>query len=247
MAPESSTRTSNGFLSFLGVTAVLGTVLVVAVGALAFTGTGGQTLEQRRAAGRLEVRTRLEKEAQEKLTSEGWVDKAKGLVHISVTDAIPLVVAELKSKKPAPSQVKVEPPLPIIPVPDPNSKEPPPLRMPSAPQGADTMIRFALAGASGPGPCPAAAPGRLCRPAPASCPLHRRSRRNSLRLPRRHRSRLRNRNPLRPHPPPGAVPPACSGARSGSESALPPLPAPAPAAPARPPLINPTENPAPTK
>src|SRR5580704_9314513 len=104
MASDSSNRTSNGFLGFLGVIALLGVVLIAAVGLLALTGSGGQTLEQRRAAGRIEVRTRLEKEAQEKLTSEGWVDKAKGLVHISVADAIPLVVAELRSKKPAPSQ-----------------------------------------------------------------------------------------------------------------------------------------------
>ena len=47
-----------------------------------------------------------------------------------------------KVAKPAPSQVKVEAPLPVF-VPDPNSKEPPPPLMPSAPQGADT-IRFGL-------------------------------------------------------------------------------------------------------
>ena len=69
----------------------------------------------------------LEKEAQEKLTSEGWVDKAKGLVHVSIIDAIPLAVAELRSKKPAPSQIKVEPPLMPVIMPDPNSKEPAPL------------------------------------------------------------------------------------------------------------------------
>src|SRR5258708_15460317 len=107
MAPESSTRTSNGLLGYLGVITLLGAVLVVSVGTLAFTGRGGQTLEERRAAGRIEVRTRLEKEAQEKLSSEGWVDKAKGLVHVSIADAIPLAVAELRSKKPAPSQIKV--------------------------------------------------------------------------------------------------------------------------------------------
>jgi len=140
MAPESTNRTSTSIISYLGVLTVLGAVLVASVGILALSGRGGQTLEERRAAARVEVRTRLEKEAQEKLTSEGWVDKAKGLVHISVADAIPLAVTELKAKKPAPSQIKVEPSLPIF-VADPNSKEPPPTAMPSAPQGADT-IRF---------------------------------------------------------------------------------------------------------
>src|SRR5581483_1229209 len=102
MAPESSHRTSNGFLSFLGVITLLFAVVVVAIASLAFSGKSGQTLEERRAANRIEVRTRLEKEAQEKLTPEGWADKAKGLVHVSITDAIPLAVAELRSKKPAP-------------------------------------------------------------------------------------------------------------------------------------------------
>src|ERR1043165_1335532 len=120
MASESSQNTANGFLSFLGVTVVLFAVTVIAIGLLAITGSGGQTLEQRRAANRAAVRDRLETEAQEKLNSEGWVDKAKGLVHISIADTIPLAVAELRSKKPAPSQVKVEPPLPVF-VPDPNS------------------------------------------------------------------------------------------------------------------------------
>jgi len=111
MASESSKPTANGVLSFLGVTMVLFVVTIVAIGLLRISGTGGETLEQRRAAGRIAVRNRLDMEAQEKLHSEGWVDKAKGLVHVSITDAMLLTVAELRSKKPAPSQVKVEPPL----------------------------------------------------------------------------------------------------------------------------------------
>jgi len=175
MASESSNRTSNGFLTFVGVAVVLVAVTVVAVGALAITGLGGETLEQKRAALRIEVRTRLEKEAQDKLTSEGWVDKAKGLVHVSITDAIPLAVAELRSKKPAPSQIKVEPSLPVF-VPDPKSTEPPPPALPSAPQGAD-LIRFTppstpapAAGAPAPVPAPAK-PAAPPAPAPVPAPV----------------------------------------------------------------------------
>ncbi|MEI9896400.1 MAG: hypothetical protein WDN28_21690 [Chthoniobacter sp.] len=85
------------------------------------------------------MRTRLEKEAQEKLTTEGWADKAKGLVHVSITDAIPLAVAELRSKKPAPSQVKVEPPLRSS-FPIPNRPSPRPWR---CPRRRKARIRFA--------------------------------------------------------------------------------------------------------
>src|SRR4051794_22996677 len=121
MATESTQRNSNGFLGFLGVFVLLFAVAIVSVALLAFSGKSGQTVEQRRAAARVAVRERLEKEAQEKLNSEGWADKAKGLVHVSIADAIPMAVTELRSKKPAPSQIKVEAPLPVF-VPDPNSK-----------------------------------------------------------------------------------------------------------------------------
>ena len=69
------------------------------------------------------------------------MDKAKGAVRVPVADVYTATVTELKAKKPAPSQVKVEPPLPM-PVIDPKATEPPPPALPSAPQGADT-IRFA--------------------------------------------------------------------------------------------------------
>jgi len=243
MAPESSQRTSNGFLGFLGVTVLLFAVVFVAIASLAFSGRSGQTLEQRRAANRIEVRTRLEKEALEKLTSEGWVDKAKGLVHVSISDAIPLAVAELRSKKPAPSQVKVEPPLPVF-VPDPNATEPPPPALPSSPQGADT-IRFtppstpeAATPAAAPAPAPAAAvpaPAPAAPPvAPATAPV----------VPAPAPA------PPAPAPAPASPAPAPAAAPAPAPAApapAAPAPAAAPEAPARPPIINPTENPAPTK
>ena len=97
-----------------------------------------------------------------------WVDKAKGTVHVPIADAMKLVVADLRAKKPAPSSVKVEAPLPM-PVADPNSAEPPPAALPSAPQGADT-VRFAQPAAAEP-PAPVArippAPAKPAEPAPA--------------------------------------------------------------------------------
>jgi hypothetical protein len=263
MASESTARTTHGFLSFLGVLFALGAVLILSITVLALSGAPSDTLEQRRAANRTEVRTRLEKEAQDKLASEGWVDKAKGLVHISIKEAIPLAAVELRGKKPAPSQVKVEPPLlPVVMPPD--SKEPPPPLLPSAPQGAET-IRFVppatpepapSAPAQAPAATPAPAPVPVPAPAPAPAP--------------------ESKPPAAPVPaaPPGpapapenkpGTPPAPAPAPAPAPVPAPPPenkpePAPAPvptdkkegtdtpaSAPARPPLINPTENPAPTK
>lgn len=165
MATESSSRTTNGFLGFLAIIVLLFAVVVVAIGMLWLSGNGRNGLEERRAANRIEVRKALEDEAQQKLNSEGWVDKAKGLVHVSITDAIPLTAKELAAKKAAPSKIEVEAPLPVI-VPDPNATEPPPPALPSAPQGADT-VRFTPPSTPAPAAAPAPAPAA---PAPAPAP-----------------------------------------------------------------------------
>ena len=80
-------------------------------------------------------------------TTAAWVDQAKGVVRIPISDAKRVVQADLKAKKPAPSTVKVEPPLPM-PVVDPNATEPPLPALPSAPQGADTIYFPAPAAAT---------------------------------------------------------------------------------------------------
>lgn len=225
MASESTQRNSNGFLGFLGVFVLLFAVAIVSVAVLALSGKPGQTVEQRRAANRISVRERLEKEAQEKLNSEGWVDKAKGLVHVTIADAIPLTVTELRGKKPAASQIKVDAPLPVI-VPDPKSKEPPPPALPSWPQGADTL-HFASLATPAPAPAPAAtpAPAPVAAPVPAPAPAP----------------------TAAPAAPATAPAPAAPATPEVKPAPQPPAPAPAPAAapesPARPPLINPTENP----
>ena len=167
MASETSHRTPNAFVVFLGTAAAFGVVALVFGGRLA-SHKPVDEVEAKRAAQRLEARTKLDTEAQAKLDSLGWVDKTKGTVHVPIADAMKLVVADLRAKKPAPSSVKVEAPLPM-PVADPKSAEPPPAALPSAPQGADT-VRFAQPAAAEP-PAPVApippAPAKPAEPAPA--------------------------------------------------------------------------------
>jgi hypothetical protein len=154
MATASSTRTPNSFLVFCGSLLAL---LIVA-GLFVFSIAAGpqpSDLDKKRAEGRIAVRTKLEKEAADALTTEAWVDKAKGIVRVPVGSVLAATAKELAAKKPAPSQVKVEPPLPM-PVIDPAATEPPPPALPSAPQGADT-IRFASVAEAAPAPAPAAA------------------------------------------------------------------------------------------
>ncbi len=170
MASESPNRTPNGFVVFLGSAAAFVVVAAIFIFALGAKKPANE-VEQKRAAQRVETRTKLETEALEKLNSEGWVDKAKGTVHVSIADAMTLTVADLSAKKPAPSSVKVEASLPM-PVSDPNATEPPPAALPSAPQGADT-IRFAMPAAAPapavpavPTPAVPAAPEKAAEPAP---------------------------------------------------------------------------------
>ena len=172
MASENSTRTPNAFVVFLGTAAAFGVVALV-FGTTLSLNKPVDEVEKKRAAQRLETRTKLDAEAQAKLGSLGWVDKAKGTVHVPIADAMKMVVADLTAKKPAPSSVKVEAPLPL-PVADPKSAEPPPAALPSAPQGADT-VRFAQPAAAeapaAPTPVtpapPAPAPEKPAEPAPA--------------------------------------------------------------------------------
>ncbi len=217
MASESSNRSPNGIVVFLGSAAAFVIVAAIFIGALSWKKTGNE-VENKRAAQRYETRAKLDAEALEKLNSTGWVDKAKGTVHVPIADAMTMIVAELMAKKPAPSSVKVEAPLPM-PAADPASNEPPPAALPSAPQGADT-VRF-----TPPAPAEAAPVQVPAAPAPAA---------------------EKPAAPLAPAAPAPAAPPVSPA--PAPEKPAPPAPAPekpadpAPAAPA-----NPTENPAPTK
>ena len=119
-------------------------------------------VDLRRAAERLANRTKLDEAAEKQLSSFGWVDKAKGTVHLPISDAIALVVRDLSAKKPTASAVKVDAILPM-PVVDPKSSEPAPSALPSSPQGADT-VRFLPAAA----PTVAVPPVAPTNPSPAN-------------------------------------------------------------------------------
>ena len=219
MASDSSTRTPNPIGAFLGITAAFVVIPAVLVWALAVKKPVNE-IEQRRAVQRTETRAKLDAEAQAKLDSEGWVDKAKGIAHVPIAQAMTMVVAELSAKKPAPSAVKVEAPLPM-PVADPATGEPPPPALPSAPQGADT-IRFAVPAAALTPAVPVPAPA-VPDPAPPT-----------------------TEKPAESAPAP--VPPALPRTPASPPApAIPPAPEPAPAAPAPHPVPNPTENPAPAQ
>ena len=203
MASENSTRTPNAFVVFLGTAAAFGVVALV-FGTTLSLNKPVDEVEKRRAAQRLETRTKLDAEAQAKLVSLGWVDKAKGTVHVPIADAMKMVVADLTAKKPAASSVKVEAPLPL-PVADPKSAEPPPAALPSAPQGADT-VRFAQPAAAEAPVAPTPVPPAPAAPAPEP--------------------------PAAPAPVPPPPPPAPPAPDPPAEPA--PAPAPAPEPPAAP-------------
>ena len=166
---DSEARKSNGFLVFLGCSAAIAAVIVFAAGLLAREPKVA-TVDGRRAQERLETRLRLEKADFEQLTTASWVDKEKGIVRLPVGDAMKLVAVDLAGKKPAPSQVKVDAPLPMPPPYDPNSKEPPVFPLPSAPQGA-VNIHFEAKASSAPvSPPPAPVPAAATPPAAAAAP-----------------------------------------------------------------------------
>ena len=161
MATDSTTRNPNRLAVFLGIGAVLVAIPVVFVGFLGAE-KAPDAVDLRRAAERLANRTKLDEAAEKQLTTFGWVDKAKGTVHLPISDAIALVVRDLSAKKPTASAVKVDAILPM-PVVDPKSSEPAPSALPSSPQGADT-VRFLPAAA----PTVAVPPVAPTNPSPAN-------------------------------------------------------------------------------
>jgi hypothetical protein len=140
MSTEDSRRQPSGFKTFLWAIFFFFIFAVVVV--LWVRGSGPkQAYEDNRGQERTKIREENFKQAQDKLASAGWVDQPKGVVRIPIDDAKKAIVAELKAKKPGPSQVKVDPWLPPAAAPDPNSTEPPIPALTSAPQGAET-VRF---------------------------------------------------------------------------------------------------------
>ncbi|HYR58421.1 MAG TPA: hypothetical protein VEO95_07325, partial [Chthoniobacteraceae bacterium] len=78
-----ATRTPNGFLVFCGS---LLAVLVVAAFFVFSIAAGPRPgdLDTKRAEQRMAVRAQVEKDANDALVSEGWVDKSKGVVRVPV-------------------------------------------------------------------------------------------------------------------------------------------------------------------
>ena len=112
MATDSTTRNPNRLAVFLGIGAVLVAIPVVFVGFLGAE-KAPDAVDLRRAAERLANRTKLDEAAEKQLTTFGWVDKAKGTVHLPISDAIALTVRDLSAKKPTASAVKVDAILPM--------------------------------------------------------------------------------------------------------------------------------------
>jgi hypothetical protein len=146
MAPETTRHQPSGFGTLLWSLCFF-FVFALVVAAIVRSAGRGTGYEDTRAAYRLKIKDDRAKDDFEKLTTAGWVDQAKGVVRLPVADAKKIMVAELKAKKPAPSSVKIEPPLPM-PVIDPKATEPPLPALTSAPQGADTIYFPAPAAAT---------------------------------------------------------------------------------------------------
>ena len=142
MATESSRGKPSGILSLLWALFFFFIFALFVTIWIRWTGPGTAPQDQRSQT-RVTKRQEIDQADAEKLNSAGFVDKAKGIVHLPLKEAQKIMLAELKTRQVVPSQVKVEPPLPMPPPPDSNATEPPPMALPSAPQGADTF-RFKL-------------------------------------------------------------------------------------------------------
>ncbi len=214
--PPSSTAT---FLLGIVCLAAFATIIVV------WTKSESEKVDPinvERATARVKKREELEKDWAGKLQTVAWINKEKGEVQLPIDDAIKVVAAELKQKKVAKTEVKV-PAIPPPPVVDPKSTEPPPLPLPSSPQGAD-LIHFSDPFAPAPAVAPVAAPAAVpAIPAPAP-PVQPAAPAPSLQTP----TPASVPAPAIPAP---AIPPA-----------TPDSPNVAATAPSRPPLINWTES-----
>src|SRR5436190_15410880 len=112
MATETTRHQPSGFGTFLWALCFFVIFVLVVVVFVRSAGTN-EGYEDKRAAYRLKIKDDRAKDDHEKLTTAGWIDQAKGVVRVPIADAKKIAVAELKAKKPAPSAVKIEPPLPM--------------------------------------------------------------------------------------------------------------------------------------
>ena len=123
MARENPTRTPTGILTFLGGLVVLVIFALIVVYWIRSNAPVANVTTKRDEA-RKNARLELQKKHAEQLQSTGWNDKAKGVAHVPVTDAMKLALVELQAKKPGASTVKVEPAIVV----------PPSIRRPNRPR-----------------------------------------------------------------------------------------------------------------
>jgi hypothetical protein len=166
MARENPTRTPTGILTFLGGLVVLA-IFALLVVYWVRSEAPGDDITARRNEDRKKARVELQKNHEQQLQTTGWIDKAKGVAHVPVADAMKLALVELQAKTAGPSTVKVEPPLAIPPA-DPNAGPQAPV-VPSAPFGANTVTfaPFPIAAAATPAAAKPAQPVTSEAPAPA--------------------------------------------------------------------------------
>nr|MDQ3621312.1 hypothetical protein [Verrucomicrobiota bacterium] len=111
MAPIRSNRTPSGFLTFVFGIACLGIFAGLIVFWIKASAPEEYEVEEQRAQDRAQRLAALQKEEQAKLTTPGWIDKEKGVVQLPIETAMAATITELKAKKVAATQVKVQPPL----------------------------------------------------------------------------------------------------------------------------------------
>jgi hypothetical protein len=167
MASIQTERQPSGLGTFVLGILFLAVFSIITVAWIKSTAPDENMIEEERANARIKKREELEKDWASKLQTVAWVDKSKGVVQIPIDDAIKVIATELKEKKVAKTDVKVPPSLPPVVI-DPKSAEPPPLPLPSAPQGADVMQFESTASVQS--PVPAAPPAQTTPPAAAPIP-----------------------------------------------------------------------------
>ena len=108
-----TTERRTAFLSGAYFRALLGFCLFSVIALFWFRLTPKEeSYEQKRAAIRSKMLQDLRAEDEKKLNHYAWVDEKKRIVQIPIERAEELVMAELKTKPPQPTAVKVEVPYP---------------------------------------------------------------------------------------------------------------------------------------
>jgi len=120
------------FSTWVGVVllfVVFGLFVWVVVGA----SPRSDTYEAKRAKAREEKLKTLREEANNALTTYGWVDKTKGVARVPIDRAMELTLTDLARKKPAPANPIATPEPQPSAAPAPNTVPPKPAASPGAP------------------------------------------------------------------------------------------------------------------